>query len=154
MLSEHGIYKAMCRPGIHESGKSERRIRGAKKNAERIWVRKSGSVETNYLRSCTGRVNAVLNLCGGLRTAQTFFESPVGGSFSFVWAALALVLAADEEALEQLAAVWPGPPQNMHKRLSKRRCRSCWVSLPSFPSLSARGLDDPEDDPEADPEDD
>jgi hypothetical protein len=72
-------------------------------NTERIWVRESGCVKTDNLVRCTGRVNAVLNLYGGLRTTQTFFESPAGGSFSFTWAALALVLVADEEALVQFS---------------------------------------------------
>ena len=61
------------------------------------------------------------------------------------WVACAFALAAAEEALLQLVAVWPGPPQNKQRLLSRRHC-SCCVNFPSSPSLSARGLVEAEDD--------
>ena len=42
------------------------------------------------------------------------------------WAAHAFTLVAAEEALLQLVAVWPGPPQNKQRLLSRLRCRSCF----------------------------
>ena len=45
-----------------DKGRGERDMEG-------VQVRKSGCVESDYLRRCTGRVNAVLSLCGGLRAA-------------------------------------------------------------------------------------
>ena len=81
-----------------------------------------------------------------MRAAQTFFESPAGGSFSFACADLALAFAA--LALLQSAAICPAPPQNMQRLLVNRRCRSSEVSFPSLPSLSAKGFDE-EVDPDA-----
>ena len=75
-----------------------------------------------------------------MRAAQTFFESPVGGSFSFACADLALAFAA--LALLQSAAICPAPPQNMQRLLVNRHCRSSEVSFPSLPSLSAKGFDE------------
>lgn len=98
----------MSGTGIYESGNAERRVgdkRRRKWNAERVRIRESGRVESDNLGDRTGRVNAVLNRCGGGRTAQTFFESPAGDSFSLAWADLAFALAAEELALLQFAAV-------------------------------------------------
>lgn len=97
----------MSGSGVNECGNAERRVRdkwGCEWNAERVRVRESGRVESNNL-GCTGGVNAVPNLCGGLRTAQTFFESPAGDSLSLAWADLAFALAAEELAFVQFAAV-------------------------------------------------
>jgi hypothetical protein len=62
----------MGRPGVDECGERDGRVgndgRGERKT-ERIGIGKSGRVETDYLGKCTGGVNAVLRLCGGLRTA-------------------------------------------------------------------------------------
>ena len=98
----------MRRSGIYECGNPERGVgdkRRSEWNAERVRIRESGRVESYCLGKCTGRVNAVLNQCGGLRTAQTFFESPFGDSFSLACAALAFALAVEELALLQFAAV-------------------------------------------------
>ena len=57
---------------VDEGGKTEGRG-GDKGRGERdmegVWVGKSRCVESDYLWRCTGRVNAVLSLCGGLRAA-------------------------------------------------------------------------------------
>lgn len=98
----------MSGSGINESGNAERRVGNkwrSEWNAERVRIRESGRVESDYLGGCTGRVNAVPNQCGGLRTAQTFFESPAGDSLSLAWADLAFALDAEELALLQFAAV-------------------------------------------------
>ena len=62
----------MSGAGVDEGGKMEGRG-GDKGRGERdmegVRVGKSGRVESDYLRRCTGRVNAVLSLCGGLRAA-------------------------------------------------------------------------------------
>ena len=67
-------------------------------------------------------------------------------SFSLAWAARPLALEVDEDDFGQSLAVWPTPLQNMHKLLSKRRCRSCGVSFPSLPSFLGREVELPEDD--------
>ena len=67
-------------------------------------------------------------------------------SFSLAWAAWPLALEADEDNFGQSLAVWPTPPQNMHKLLSKRCCRSCGVSFPSLPSFLGREAELPKDD--------
>ena len=48
---------------------------GGQGNTERVGIGKSRRVESDNLRKGTERVNAVLRLCGGLGTAQSFFES-------------------------------------------------------------------------------
>ena len=57
---------------VNEGGKTEGRG-GDKGRGERdmegVQVGKSGHIELDYLQRCTGRVNAVLSLCGGLRAA-------------------------------------------------------------------------------------
>src|SRR6202789_815808 len=114
----------MSGSGVDESRKNGGGGRSAprrKGDAERVRIGKSGRVEADYLSVCTRRVNAVLAMCGGW-TAQTFFASEVSGSETC--AARALVCAADEDALEQSLAVWPVPPQNRQRLLSKRHCRS------------------------------
>ena len=82
--------------------------------------------------------NAALCLCGGQRTADYFFDS--SALLASVVAARAFALLAEEVDLLQSLAVCPVPPHNMHKLLLKRRCLSWGVSLPSFSSLSVRGL--------------
>ena len=67
-------------------------------------------------------------------------------SFSLAWAAWPLALEADEDDFRQSLAVWPTPPQNMHKLLSKWRCHSCRVSFPSLLSFLGREAELPEDD--------
>ena len=104
---------------------------------KRIWVGKSGRVDSKYLM-CTVLGNAALCLCGGRRAAGYFFESSV--LLVSVVAAHALPLLAEEVDLVQSFAVCLAPPQNMHKLLLKWRCLSWGVSLPSLPNLSVRGL--------------
>ena len=62
----------------------------------------------------TERVNAVLRLCGGLGTAQSFFESKDSlASLPLAWTAQALAFEADDNDFRQSFAEWPGPPHNM-----------------------------------------
>ena len=67
-----GVHKTMSGAGINKSGKFGKEVgdkgRG-KGNTKGVGVRKSGPVEVDYLRECTGGSNAVLSLCGGLITA-------------------------------------------------------------------------------------
>ena len=66
------VHKTMSGAGINKSRKFRKEVgnkgRG-KGNTEGVGIRKSGRVEVEYLCGCTGRSNAVLSLCGGLRTA-------------------------------------------------------------------------------------
>ena len=78
-----------------------------------------------------------------MSAAQTFFEFPAGGSFSFACADLALAFAA--LALLQSVAICPAPLQNMQRLLVNRHCHSSKVSFPSLPSLSAKGFNELED---------
>ena len=54
-----------------EKRKRESEIREDDNETQREFG-KSGRVESDDLGKSTGRVNAVLSLCGGLRTAQAF----------------------------------------------------------------------------------
>ena len=57
---------------VDEGRKTEGRGRDkgrGERDMEGVQVRKSGRVESDYLQRCTGRVNAVLSLCIGLRAA-------------------------------------------------------------------------------------
>ena len=100
--------------------------------------RELGSERVDNLGKGTERVNAVLRLCRGLGTAQSFFESKDSlVSLPLAWMARALALEADDEDFGQFFVEWPGPPQNMHKLLSKWHCLSCRVNFPSLPSLLA-----------------
>ena len=62
------------------------------------------------------------------------------------WVARPLALEADEDDFRQSLVVWPTPPQNMHKLLSKRCCHSSGVSFLSLPSFSGREAELLEDD--------
>ena len=99
-------------------------------------------------RSLIGeRVNAVLRLCRGLGTAQSFFKSEDSlVSLPLAWMAWALALEVDDKDFRQSFAEWPGPPQNMHKLLLKWCCLSCGVNFLSLPSLSAMDVEFPEED--------
>ena len=113
---------------------------------ERVGIGKSRRVELDNLGKGTERVNAVLRLCGGLGTAQSFFESKDSlVSLPLAWMAQALALDADDKDFGQSFMEWPGPPQNMHKLLSKRHCLSCGVNFLSLPSLLAMDAEFPED---------
>ena len=94
----------------------------------------------------TERVNAVLRLCGGLGTAQSFFESKDSlASLPLAWTAQALAFEADDNDFRQSFAEWPGPPHNMHKLLSKQHCLSCGVNFLSLPSLLVIDAEFPEE---------
>ena len=141
ILNKAGIHKAVSGTGVNECRNTERRVGNKQRgwgNAERVGIGKSGCIESDNLGKGTERVNTVLRLCGGLGTAQSFFESEDSlASLPLAWMALALAFEAKDDDFRQSFAGWPGPPQNMHKLLSKRRCLSCGVNFPSLPSLSA-----------------
>ena len=71
-MDKVGAHKTMSGAGINESGKfgigvrDEGRCEG---DTEGVGIGKSGHIEMDYLCGCTGWVNAVLSLCGGLRAA-------------------------------------------------------------------------------------
>jgi hypothetical protein len=70
VLYKFRIYKAMSRSRVDKSGKSgDRDQRRDKRYTEGVWIGKSGRVETDYLGGRTRRVNAVLSVYGGWRTA-------------------------------------------------------------------------------------
>ena len=80
ILNKAGIHKAVSGTGVNECGNMERRVRNKRRgqgNMERVasGIRKSGCVESDNLRKGTERVNAVLRLCRGLGTAQSFFSN-------------------------------------------------------------------------------
>ena len=152
ILNEAGIHKAVSGAGVtgNKCRNIERRVRNKQRgqgNAERVGIGKSRRVELDNLRKGTERVNAVLRLCRGLGTAQSFFESEDSlVSLPLAWMAQALALEADDEDFGQSFAEWLGPLQNMHKLLTKQCCLSCRVNFLSLPSLSAMDVEFPEED--------
>ena len=58
-----------------EMQREESEIIGEVRETQRVGIRKSGHVESDNLRKGTERVNAVLRLCRGLGTAQSFFSN-------------------------------------------------------------------------------
>ena len=70
----------MGRPGVNECGEKRGDGGSSEGDMEGVRIGKSGRVEMNDLSSSTRRINAVLSMCGGLRTAYPFFGS--GVSFS------------------------------------------------------------------------
>ena len=84
ILNKDGIHEAVGRTGVNKCGNMERRVRNkwrGQGNTERIGIGKSRHVELDNLGNGTERVNAVLRLCGGLGTAQSFFR--IQGFFGF-----------------------------------------------------------------------
>ena len=84
ILNKAGIHKAVNGTRVNKCGNAERRVRnkqGGQGNVERVGIRKSRYVELDNLGKGTERVNAVLRLCGGLGTAQSFFR--IQGFFGF-----------------------------------------------------------------------
>ena len=77
ILNKAGIHEAVSGTGVNKCRNVERRVgnkwRG-QGNTERVGIRKSRHVELDNLRKGTERVNAVLRLCRGLGTAQSFFR--------------------------------------------------------------------------------
>src|SRR5882724_2368253 len=82
--------------------------------------------------------NAILGSCGVSRTAQSFFESePVDADLSGSVLDTLAFDVADVDFGHSLA--WcPELPQKRQSLLSIWRCRSCGVSLPSFPNFDER----------------
>ena len=81
MVSIHQfrVYKTMSRPGINESSEWDfikvilTKDQGrSKRNKKGMRIRKSGYVESNWTRCCTGEFNATLSLCGVLGVALYF----------------------------------------------------------------------------------
>ena len=149
-MNKAGIHKAVSGTGVNKCGNVERRVgnkQGGQGKAERVGIGKSRRIESDNLRKGTERVNAVLMLCGGLGTAQSFFESEDSlVSLPLARTAQALALEADDDDFRQSFVEWLGLPQNMHKLLSKQRCLSCGVNFPSLPSLLAMDAEFPEED--------
>ena len=137
-MNKAGIHKAVGGTGVNKCRNAERRVGNKQRgqgNTERVGIGKSRHVELDNLGKGTESVNAVLRLCGGLGTAQSFLKSK--DSLPLAWTAWALALEADDEDFRQSFAEWPGLPQNMHKLLSKQHCLSCEVNFLSLPSLLA-----------------
>ena len=138
ILNKAGIHKAVSGAGVNKCGNMERRVGNKQRgqgNVERVGIGKSRRIELDNLGKGSERVNAVLRLCRGLGTAQSFFESEDSlASLPLAWTAQALALEADDKNFGQSFAEWPGLPQNMHKLLSKQCCLSCHIfkSLVSF----------------------
>jgi hypothetical protein len=129
------VYKAMGRPTIEKSRERLRDVRRSRDwKEETIGRGKSGRVKSQNLHGCMIGDNATLRPCGVVRVASYFFESEDSatgaGSVDFVVVARAFAFF-----LLQSFAMWPAPPQNIQSLLSKRRCRSSCVNLPSLPSF-------------------
>ena len=71
-MDKSSVHKTMSGARINKSGKFGKEVgdkgRG-KGNTKGVGIGKSRCIEADYLRECTGRSNAVLSLCRGLRTA-------------------------------------------------------------------------------------
>ena len=96
ILNKAGIHKAVSGTRVNKCRNAERRVRNkwrGQGNIERVGIGKSGCVESDNLGKGTERVIAVLRLCGGLGTAQSFFESEDSlVSLPLAWMARALAL--------------------------------------------------------------
>ena len=75
------VYKAVSRPGVDESSEQDfikvilTKDQGrSKENKKWMRIRKSGCVELNWTRCCTGKFNVTLSLCGVLGIALYFSE--------------------------------------------------------------------------------
>ena len=125
------------------SAETQRRVRNkwrGQGNAERVGIGKSRRNGSDNLGKGTEMVNEVLRLCRGLGTAQSFFESEDSlASLPLAWTAQALALEVDDKDFGQSFVEWLGPPQNMHKLLSKWRCLSCGGQLSIFDKLVSDG---------------
>ena len=71
-MDKSSVHKTMSGAGINKGGNFGKEVgnkgRG-KGNMEGVGIGKSGHVEVEHLRGCTGRSNAVLSLHRGLRIA-------------------------------------------------------------------------------------
>ena len=100
-------------------------------------VRKSGCVESNWTRCCTGEFNTALSLCGVLGVAFYFSES-----FLEVAAGVSAVAEAPQplgETMvcfsEQESSLWSPVPQYKHRLFSRRFLRLSLVNLPLLASF-------------------
>ena len=110
----------MSRPGVNESSewdfikviltKDQGRSKG---NEKRMRIRKSGCVESNWTRCCTGEFNATLSLCGVLGVALYFSEgfSEAAAGVSAVAEALWPLGEAVVCFLGQKSSLWSPTPQ-------------------------------------------
>ena len=105
------VYKSNSRKGC-----GIRDIRWNKRNreAERVWIRKSGCIETILFGQHT-ELNAILSMCRVLRIALYFFEFTVESkSLEGVTGAEIIVtdhsLAAEDKGLVQFLAMYPAAP--------------------------------------------
>ena len=85
-----------------ETWREELEISGEVRETQRVGIGKSRCIELDNLKKGTERVNAVLRLCRGLGTAQSFFESEDSlVSLPLAWTAWALALEVDDEDFRQ-----------------------------------------------------
>ena len=111
---------------------------GGNGDCKGVQIVKSRCIES-WLHRCTSEFNTVLSRCRVKRTAHGFFDSEPDLALEVLSVMVAeRPLAAEDIALEQSFATHPPLPQKRHRFWSKRRWRSCWVSLPSFPSFEER----------------
>ena len=75
------VYKTMSRPGVNKSSEQDfikvilTKDQGrSKRNEKRMRIRKSGYIESNWARCCTGEFNTTLSLCRVLGVALYFSE--------------------------------------------------------------------------------
>ena len=122
MVSIHKfrVYKTISRPGVDESlerdfikvilTKDQGRSKG---NEKGMRIRKSGCVESNWTRCCTGEFNATLSLCGVLGVTLYFSEgfSEAAARESAVAEALQPLGETVVCFLEQESNLWSLTPQ-------------------------------------------
>ena len=122
MVSIHKfrVYKTMSGPGVDESSERDfikvilTKDQGrSKRNEKGMRIRKSGCVESNWTRCCTGEFNATLSLCGVLGVALYFSEG-----FSEAAAGVSAVAEAPRPLgetmvcfLGQESSLWSPAPQ-------------------------------------------
>ena len=122
MVSIHKfrVYKTMSGPGVDESSERDfikvilTKDQGRSKGNEKgMRIRKSGCVESNWTRCCTGEFNAALSLCGVLGVALYFSEG-----FSEAAAGVSAVAEAPRPLgetmvcfLGQESSLWSPAPQ-------------------------------------------
>ena len=137
--SDGGVKETMSGTGVNEGADQsiQNKVRGNGDHKE-VRIVKSGCIES-WLCRCTGEFNTVLSWCGVKRTAHSFFDSePVLASEVLSVMAAERPLAAEDVILEQSFATCPPLLQKRHRFWPKWHWRSCWVSLPSFPSFEER----------------
>ena len=137
--SDGGVKEAMSGTGVYEGMNLSicNKVRG-NGDCKGVCIVKSRCIES-WLHRCTGEFNAVLSQCRVKRTAHRFFDSKPDLASEVLSVTVAeRPLAAEDVALEQPFATCPPIPQKRHRFWLKWHWRSCWVSLPSFPSFKER----------------